>query len=198
MSRSFRCTSRRTSGAPAPVSLTRRGRTSSRAPWTCVPPRDRDHDPGAARVIAWLLRRLIQAIFVILVMTMIVFVAVNVIGNPVDILISPEADQAERLRAIHALGLDLPLWQQYLRFLWDALHGNLGNSFVYNEPALTLILQRMPATMELAVSAVLLSILLGIPLGLYCGLRPNGVIVRTVMAGSILGFSLPTFWVGLM
>ncbi len=149
-------------------------------------------------MIAWLIRRLVQAIFVILAMTMIVFVAVNVIGNPVDILISPEADQAERLRAIHALGLDLPLWQQYLRFLWDALHGNLGNSFVYNEPALTLILSRMPATMELAVSAVLLSIVLGIPLGLYCGLRPNGAVARTVMAGSILGFSLPTFWVGLM
>ena len=146
----------------------------------------------------WLLRRLIQAAFVILAMTVIVFVAVNVIGNPIDILISPEADQAERLRAIHALGLDQPLWQQYLTFLWDALHGNLGNSFVYNEPALTLILQRMPATMELAVSAVLLSVVIGIPLGLYCGLQPEGWISRLVMAGSILGFSLPTFWVGLM
>jgi len=123
---------------------------------------------------------------------------VHVIGNPVDILISPEADQAERARIIAALGLDQPLWKQYLLFVNDALHGNLGRSFVFNEPALRLITQRMPATMELAVTAVLMSILIGIPLGLYAGLYPERALARTIMAGSILGFSLPTFWVGLM
>ncbi len=146
----------------------------------------------------WLLRRLIQALFVVLAMTVIVFLGVNVIGNPVDILISPDADQAERVRAIAALGLDKPLWQQYLLFLQGVLHGDLGRSFVYNEPALKLIAGRMPATMELAVTAVLLSVLIGIPLGLYAGLHPNGIVGRATMAGSILGFSLPSFWVGLM
>ncbi len=146
----------------------------------------------------WLIRRLIQALFVVLAMSVIVFIGVHVIGNPVDILISPEADQAERARIIAALGLDQPLWEQYLLFVKDALHGNLGRSFVFNEPALRLIAQRMPATMELAVTAVLLSVVLGIPLGLYAGLYPQGVAARTIMAGSILGFSLPTFWVGLM
>jgi peptide/nickel transport system permease protein len=147
---------------------------------------------------AWLLRRLIQAVFVVLAMTVIVFLGVNVIGNPVDILISPDADQAERVRAIAALGLDKPLWQQYLYFLRGALHGDLGRSFVFNEPALKLIAGRMPATMELAVTAVLLSVVVGIPLGLYAGLHPDGIIGRATMAGSILGFSLPSFWVGLM
>ena len=109
----------------------------------------------------WLIRRLIQALFVILAMSVIVFIGVHVIGNPVDILISPEADQAERARIIAQLGLDQPLWKQYLLFLVDALHGDLGRSFVFNEPALTLIAQRMPATMELAVTAVLMSIVLG-------------------------------------
>ncbi len=146
----------------------------------------------------WLLRRLIQALFVVLAMTVIVFLGVNVIGNPVDILISPDADQAERVRAIAALGLDKPLWQQYLLFLQGVLHGDLGRSFVYNEPALKLIAGRMPATMELAVTAVLLSVLVGIPLGLYAGLHPDGIVGRATMAGSILGFSLPSFWVGLM
>ena len=146
----------------------------------------------------WLIRRLIQALFVVLAMSVIVFIGVHVIGNPVDILISPEADQAERARIIAALGLDQPLWKQYLLFVSDALHGNLGRSFVFNEPALRLIAQRMPATMELAVTAVLMSILIGIPLGLYAGLYPEGALARTIMAGSILGFSLPTFWVGLM
>ena len=147
---------------------------------------------------SWLLRRLIQALFVVLAMTVIVFLGVNVIGNPVDILISPQADQAERARAIIALGLDRPVWEQYATFLWNAVQGDLGKSFVFNEPALRLIASRMPATIELAVTAVLLSIVLGIPLGLYAGLRPHSTGGRLIMAGSIFGFSLPSFWVGLM
>ena len=146
----------------------------------------------------WMLRRLIQAAFVMLVMTVIVFIGVNVIGDPVEILISPEADQAERARAVAALGLDKPLWEQYWRFLSGALQGDLGRSFVFNEPALKLIAQRMPATLELALTAVLLSVILGIPLGLYAGLRPNSIGGKAIMGASILGFSLPTFWVGLM
>jgi peptide/nickel transport system permease protein len=133
-----------------------------------------------------------------LVMTVIVFIGVNVIGDPVEILISPEADQAERARAVAALGLDKPLWEQYWRFLSGALQGDLGRSFVFNEPALKLSAQRMPATLELAITAVLLSVILGIPLGLYAGLRPNSIGGKAIMGASILGFSLPTFWVGLM
>jgi len=82
----------------------------------------------------WLIRRLIQALFVIIAMSVIVFIGVHVVGNPVDILISPEADQAERARIIAQLGLDQPLWKQYLLFVVDALHGDLGHSFVFNEP----------------------------------------------------------------
>ena len=146
----------------------------------------------------WLFRRLIQALFVMLVMTMIVFVAVNVIGNPVDILVPPDADQIERQRIIVALGLDQPLWAQYVQFLKGALHGDVGVSYVYNEPALRVILQRLPATMELAVCAVIMAVIFGIPLGLYAGLKPDGFASRLIMTGSILGFSLPTFWVGLV
>jgi len=146
----------------------------------------------------WLIRRMIQAVLVMLVMTVIVFVGVYGIGDPIEILISPDADQQEKARAIAALGLDKPLWEQYWIFLKGALQGDLGRSFVFNEPSLKLIAQRMPATLELAVTAVLLSIVLGIPLGLYAGLYPNALSSRAIMAGSILGFSLPTFWVGLM
>jgi peptide/nickel transport system permease protein len=149
-------------------------------------------------MFTWILRRLFQACFVVLAMTIIVFLGVHVIGNPVDILISPEADQAERARIIASMGLDQPLWRQYFYFVYDAAHGNLGRSFVFNGPALKLIGGRMPATLELAVTAVLFSVCFGVPLGLYAGLKPDGIIGRTIMAGSILGFSLPTFWVGLM
>jgi peptide/nickel transport system permease protein len=146
----------------------------------------------------FLLRRLLQAAGVVLAMTLLVFLGVFAIGDPVEILISPEADQFERERAIHALGLDLPLWRQYLVFLGNALQGDLGRSFVFNEPALQLIFQRMPATLELALGATFLALIIGLPLGLFAGLRPNAWGSRTIMAGSILGFSLPTFWVGLM
>jgi len=146
----------------------------------------------------YLLRRLIQAAGVVLAMSLIVFIGVFAIGDPVEILISPDADQMERERAVAALGLDLPLWQQYLIFLGKALQGDLGRSFVFNEPALELILQRMPATLELAFAATFGAILIGLPLGLYAGLRPNSIGSKAIMAGSILGFSLPTFWVGLM
>jgi peptide/nickel transport system permease protein len=131
-------------------------------------------------------------------MSLIVFFSVNVIGNPVDILINPEFDQEEMDRAIKALGLDLPIWQQYLHFVKNAFQGDFGRSFVFGEPALKLIVQRVPATLELAFTALILSILIGIPLGLFAGLNPDSPVSKTIMGGSILGFSLPTFWVGIM
>lgn len=104
----------------------------------------------------------------------------------------------DRARIIAELGLDKPLWQQYLGFLNGALHGNLGNSFVYNIPAVELVIQRLPATFELAIAAMLLAVLIGLPLGLLAGLYPDSRYSKLIMAGSIVGFSLPTFWIALM
>lgn len=149
-------------------------------------------------MVSWLLRRLFQAALVLLAMTVLVFIGVNVIGNPVDIMISPDATQEVRQRAIEALGFDQPLWQQYLTFLGNALRGDIGNSYVFNQPAFDMILQRLPATLELALAALLFSVVIGIPLGLFAGLKPDHPLSRVIMATSILGFSLPAFWVGLM
>ncbi len=149
-------------------------------------------------MLVFVIRRLMQSALVLLVMSVLVFAGVFAIGNPVDILINPQADQAEIARLTAALGLDQPLWRQYAVFLRQAASGDLGNSFVYNVPAIGLILERLPATLELAVCAMLIAVLLGIPLGLWAGLRPDSIAGKSIMAGSILGFSLPTFWVGLM
>jgi peptide/nickel transport system permease protein len=149
-------------------------------------------------VTVFIIRRLMQSIVVLLAMSVIVFGGIYLVGDPAQILINPLADQAELERATKALGLDKPIWQQYLVFLGDALHGDLGRSFQFNQPALQLILDRLPATLELAISAMALAIVLGVPLGLWAGLRPESVAGKTIIAGSILGFSLPTFWVGLM
>ena len=149
-------------------------------------------------MIAFVVRRLWQSIFVLLLMSLLVFVGIYAIGNPVDILINPEATQAERLATTAAFGLDKPMWEQYFIFLGSALAGDMGRSFQYSTPALTLIFERFPATLELAVVAMLISILLGVPLGLWAGLRRTGLAGKAIMGFSVLGFSLPTFWVGLM
>ena len=120
------------------------------------------------------------------------------VGDPVDMLINPEADQMEIDRVIRDLGLDRPVTEQYWYFLVNAFKGELGRSFIFGEPALKLIIQRMPATMELALFSLLLAVIFGIPLGVYAGLKPEAKLSRTIMAGSILGFSMPTFWVGIL
>jgi peptide/nickel transport system permease protein len=149
-------------------------------------------------MLRFALWRLLQSVLVLFVMSVLVFTGVYAIGNPIDILVNPQADQAEIAAATAALGLDQPMWRQYWTFITSAFAGDLGRSFSANVPAVQLILNRMPATLELAVAAMVIAVALGIPLGLVAGLRPDTWSGRTIMAGSILGFSLPTFWVGLM
>jgi peptide/nickel transport system permease protein len=149
-------------------------------------------------MLGFLLQRLASAAAVLAVMSLIVFAGVYAIGNPIDVLINPAADQVMRAETIARYGLDRPFWEQYLRFAGALLAGDFGTSFVFGTPTLPLILSKLPATLELALSAMLIAILLGIPLGMLAGLKPDAGGSRAIMAGSILGFSLPTFWVGLM
>ena len=146
----------------------------------------------------FIIRRLMQSIGVVFIMSLLVFVGVNLVGDPVDMLINPEADQAEIDRVIRDLGLDRPVHEQYWYFVLNALKGDVGDSFIFGEPALKLIVQRMPATLELAFVALFMAVIVGIPLGVYAGLNPDTKSGKLIMSGSILGFSLPTFWVGLM
>ena len=147
---------------------------------------------------AYILRRLAQTVVLVAVMSVIVFFGIHIIGDPIWLLVNPQMDQSDIEAAVRALGLDRPIWEQYLYFLNGALHGDLGRSFIFGEPALKVILERMPATLELALAALVMAVVLGIPLGLYAGLHPDGRVSQGIMAGSIVGFSLPTFWVGLM
>jgi len=146
----------------------------------------------------FVIRRLLQAALVMLIMSLLVFGGVFLVGDPVEMLVADDADQAEREAIIKSMGLDLPFYMQYLRFVGNALQGDMGNSFVFQEPAMQLILERMPATFELAVAALVIAVVIGIPLGIYAGLKANSWISKTIMTASILGFSVPTFWVGIM
>lgn len=147
---------------------------------------------------AFVIRRLLQAVLVLFVTSIIVFVGVYAIGDPLEILLPPDATMAERAQVTQALGLDQPLPIQYAHFLWNALQGDLGTSFVYNQPSISVILARLPATLELAFCALVLAIVIGLPLGLISGLKAGSATDETIMTGSILGFSLPNFWQGMM
>ena len=147
---------------------------------------------------AYLLRRLGQTLLVLFITSGLVFGGLYLVGDPVEMLVNPAADQEEKARAAAALGLDKPVLEQYWHFLKGAATADLGKSFVYGRPAIEVILERMPATLELAVLAMIISVGLGIPLGLFSGLYPDSKTSKLIMAGSILGFSLPTFWVGLV
>jgi len=149
-------------------------------------------------MLGFAIQRLLQALVVMLVMSLLVFVGVYAIGNPIDVLIAPDVTQEIRAQTIAQYGFDRPLWEQYAAFLDRVLHGDLGRSFVFNMPVTSLIFSRLPATLELTLSAVFFATLLGVPLGIYAGYRPDGAAARVIMAASVIGFSVPTFWIGLV
>jgi peptide/nickel transport system permease protein len=145
-----------------------------------------------------LIQRALQSVGVAFTMSVIVFAGVNLIGNPILLLMPPDATQADIDAAIHHFGLDQPVAEQYGRFLLNVLHGDLGTSFVSGQSALGLIVQRFPATLELAVTALIASIVIGIPLGIAVGYYHQRAWSRAVMTGSVFGYSMPSFWVALM
>ena len=135
---------------------------------------------------------------VLFVVSILVFMLTNFIGDPVDMLV-PENATVEQVESARArLGLNKPLPVQYGIFLRDVLHGNFGKSYTYGKPAMGLIMERMPATLELVAIAALLVLFIAIPLGVYAGAYPKRRSSKIIMSGSILGISLPSFWVGMM
>ena len=149
-------------------------------------------------MLAFVIRRLLQALLVMAVMSGLVFVGLYVVGDPVSMMASPDATELDRDAIRVNFGLDKPLWVQYGVFMAHAAQIDFGKSFLTGQSAMGLILERMPATLELAVISMSLAALLGVPLGIWAGLKPQALSTRGIMTGSVLGFSLPSFWVGLM
>jgi peptide/nickel transport system permease protein len=131
-------------------------------------------------------------------MMVIVFFGVYLIGNPIDILISPDASLQEIEDTKIRFGFDRPIHVQFLQFVGNAVQGDLGRSFVHGESAVKLILHYMPATLELAMLGLVFAIALGLPLGVYAGYRAEQWQGKAIMTGTIFGFSLPNFWVGML
>ncbi len=110
----------------------------------------------------------------------------------------PEATETQVEQLRHHLGLDQPFHVQYMTFLKNAIRGDLGTSFIFNQSALSVVVERIPATLELALSAMFLAVLVGIPAGIIAGVRPKASLSKIIMSGSLLGISLPVFWLGIM
>src|ERR1700744_1621924 len=142
--------------------------------------------------------RLLQAIPVLLVVGFIAFALFAYVGDPVSILLGQDYTAAQRADLIKQLGLDQPFFVQYGRFLWTALHGDFGISYRLAQPVGSLIAERLPATVELAITASVLAFVIGIPMGVYTGIYRNSALSRLFMVTSLIGVSLPTFLLGIL
>lgn len=145
-----------------------------------------------------LVTRLLYAAAVIAGVSVLVFFLIRLGGDPTALFLPPETSAAEIARFRHQLGFDRPLAVQYLDFAGRALKGDFGQSLRYQQPAMQLVLERLPATLQLAGAALALAALVGIPLGILAAVRRHSAVDRGGMVVSLLGQSIPTFWLGLM
>ena len=149
-------------------------------------------------MISYLVKRIFQMIAVLWVVSVIVFTMMSFTGDPTYMMVPLDATQEEIAQARAILGLDKSYIVQYGIFLKNMLRGDLGRSFVFRQPAFGLIMDRMPATVEMVLVSMVLSLVLAIPLGVFAGAYPQKKTSKTIMAGSLLGISLPNFWLGIM
>lgn len=146
----------------------------------------------------YLARRLIQLIPVLFLISLVVFGLVHIAGDPVTLMLSEEASHEDREALRESLGLNEPIYVQYGIFVWNLVQGDFGESFRYNTDALTLVLERLPATFELASIAMVLAMVTAIPIGIISATRKNSFIDFFATSTSILGKALPNFWLGIM
>jgi peptide/nickel transport system permease protein len=150
-------------------------------------------------MLAFLIRRVLATIPVVLLISLLVFLLIHAApGDPADLLLSEEASPEDIAEARRRWGLDQPIYMQYLKFLANTLSGDLGTSFRYADPVITLIAERVPATIELAILSILIAIVLGVPLGVWAGAKPNSWADNFGSLFGFFGISMPSFWFGIM
>ncbi len=149
-------------------------------------------------MIKYIFNRLFHSILVMFTISFIVFFIMFKAGDPIELMLPPDATQQDVVEMRVALGLDKSFIVQYQKFLINVSKGNLGNSFIYGQPALEIVFERMPATMELAIIAMIISIIVGIPLGIISSIKPNSILSKIIMFFSLTGISVPVFWTGMI
>jgi len=146
----------------------------------------------------YIVRGLVQAVFVLLGVSLVVFLLLHLTGDPAALMLPPDAPRSQLVELRHTMGLDQPLPAQYLHFLAGLSHGDFGTSLTYNEPALSLVLERLPATIELTIVAMIFALVVAFPLGTFAALRRGTALDRGAMALTLLGQAVPVFWLGIM
>src|ERR1700722_15724893 len=149
-------------------------------------------------MLAFIVSRILQAIPVLLVIGFVSFAMFAYVGDPVTIMLGQDSTEAQRIALVHQLGLDQPFFVQYLKFIWAVLHGNFGISYRLAQPVAGLIAERLPATLELAITASVLAFAIGVPMGVYTGIPRTTLLSRLFMTISLTGVSLPTFLLGIL
>ena len=147
---------------------------------------------------AFIVRRLMQSIIVMLAVGLIAFGLFRYVGDPINNMVGQDTTLEEREELRERLGLNDPFFIQYGRFLLDAAQGNFGISYRHRRPVSQLISERMPATLELSFVAALMALLIGVPMGVYTGLRREGFLSKLFLTVSLIGVSLPTFLIGIL
>jgi peptide/nickel transport system permease protein len=150
-------------------------------------------------MLGYLFRRALATIPVVVLISLLVFLLIHAApGDPADLLLSEEASPEDIADARRRWGLDQPIYIQYIRFLANILSGDLGTSFKYADPVILLIGERLPATIELAIASMLIAIMIGIPLGVWAGAKPNSWADNLGSTFGFFGISMPSFWFGIM
>lgn len=149
-------------------------------------------------MLQYIAKRLWYSLFVLLGVSTIIFFILRLTGDPVQLMVPPDATAADVERMRHLLGFDRPLIVQYLQFLWELLRGDLGVSLRYNQPAAGLVLERLPATGQLALTAFLFSLLISIPIGITSALRRGSWVDNIGSLFALVGQATPVFWLGIM
>lgn len=149
-------------------------------------------------MIAFILRRLVQSLAVMLAVGLVAFMLFRYVGDPVNNMVGQDTSMADRAKLRHELGLDDPAPVQFARFVGHAMRGDFGMSYQYARPVGRIIAERLPATLELSLTAAFLALVVGVPMGVYTGLHRDGVLSRLLLAVSLVGVSLPTFLTGIL
>jgi peptide/nickel transport system permease protein len=149
-------------------------------------------------VFAFIVSRVLQAIPVVLVVGLIAYAMFAFVGNPVTAMLGTDYTEAQRIALIQQLGLDQPFFVQYAKFVWAMLHGQFGISYRLARPVADLLAERIPATLELALTASVFALLIGVPMGVYTGIYRSAASSRLFMVFSLVGVSLPTFLIGIL
>ncbi len=147
---------------------------------------------------AFVIRRLLQAILVMLVVALLAFLMFRYVGDPVNQMVGVETTPAEREALRQRLGLNDPVWLQFLRFVGDAAQFDFGTSYQFKQPVAGMILERLPATLELSIASALFALLVGIPMGVYTGIKRHAWLSKLFLTVSLVGISLPTFLIGIL